>query len=157
MGNSEIQNVDSGVEWNSSRWGRYLSIRSAVPSTVAVKLVGLLSVVKPLNKLFSVTIACFCFSISFCCFFPLLLLTITLKNDIFNITFLYDSESFLHPQHILEVCQSVIETRWNNAIEISEKCWKRPLTKNVDTKTVRHFEENNYQGDDLHANHNKND
>ena len=27
--------------------------------------------------------------------------------------------------------------------------------KNEDTKAVRHFEENNYQGDDLHANRNK--
>ena len=27
----------------------------------------------------------------------------------------------------------------------------RPLSKNEDTKAVCHFEENNYNGDDLHA------
>ena len=32
---------------------------------------------------------------------------------------------------------------------------KCPLSKNEDTKAVRHSEENNYQGNDLHANHNK--
>ena len=34
---------------------------------------------------------------------------------------------------------------------MSEKCRKRPLSKNEDTKTVRLFEENNYDGDDLHV------
>ena len=34
---------------------------------------------------------------------------------------------------------------------MSEKCRKRPLSKNEDTKAVRHFEENNYCGDDLHT------
>ena len=38
---------------------------------------------------------------------------------------------------------------------MSEKSWKSPLSKNEDTDVVHHFEENNYQGDDLHANHNK--
>ena len=38
---------------------------------------------------------------------------------------------------------------------MSEKCRKRPLSKNEDTKAVHHFEENNYDGDDLHANSNK--
>ena len=35
---------------------------------------------------------------------------------------------------------------------MSEKWRKHSLSKNEDIKTVRHFEENNYQGDDLHAN-----
>ena len=120
MGNSEIQNVDSGVEWNSSRWGRYLSIRSAVPSTVAVKLVGLLSVVKPLNKLFSVTITCCRFSVSSCYFFSQLLLTITRTEDISNITFLCYSESSLHLKHILEVYWSVSEIPRSNVIQMPE-------------------------------------
>ena len=30
-----------------------------------------------------------------------------------------------------------------------------PPIKNDDTKAVLHFEENNYQGNDLHANRNK--
>ena len=34
---------------------------------------------------------------------------------------------------------------------MSEKCRKCPLSKNRDTKVVRHLEENNYDGDDLHA------
>ena len=34
---------------------------------------------------------------------------------------------------------------------MSEKCRKRPVAKNEDTKAVRHFEENNYDDDDLHA------
>ena len=38
------------------------------------------------------------------------------------------------------------------SFEISEKCRKRPLSKNENTKAVRHFEENNYQPDDLHLN-----
>ena len=90
----------------------------------------------------------------FCSMFThtLLLLTITRKDDIFNITFLCDSVSSLHNYHILEVCWSVIEIPRSNVIQISEKCWKRPLSKNVDPKAVRHFEENNYQGDDLHLN-----
>ena len=37
---------------------------------------------------------------------------------------------------------------------MAEKCRKLPLSKNEDTKAVRHFEENNYQGNDLHANRN---
>ena len=41
-----------------------------------------------------------------------------------------------------------------NVIQMLEKCWMRPLSKNVDAKAVRHFEENNLQGDDLHANRN---
>ena len=43
----------------------------------------------------------------------------------------------------------------NNVIQMLEKCWKHPVSKNVDTKAVRHFEENNYQGEDLHAISNK--
>ena len=43
----------------------------------------------------------------------------------------------------------------NIVIQMFEKCRKRPLSKNEDTKAVRHFEENNHQGDDLHANRNK--
>ena len=35
-----------------------------------------------------------------------------------------------------------------------EKSRKGPLSKNEDTKAVRHFEENYYQGDDLHASRN---
>ena len=38
---------------------------------------------------------------------------------------------------------------------MSKECWKIPLSKNEDTKAVRYFEENNYKGDDLHANRNK--
>ena len=38
---------------------------------------------------------------------------------------------------------------------MSEKHLKRPVSKNEDTKTVRHFEENNHQADDLYANRNK--
>ena len=38
---------------------------------------------------------------------------------------------------------------------MSEKYWKRPLSNNEDTKTVRHFEEDNYQGNELQANRNK--
>ena len=37
--------LDSGVAWNSSRCGRFLDGRSTEPSTVAVKLSGLLSIV----------------------------------------------------------------------------------------------------------------
>ena len=44
------------------------------------------SVVKPLNKLFSAAITSCCFSVPFCCFFLLLLLTMTRKDGIFNIT-----------------------------------------------------------------------
>ena len=33
--------------------------------------------------------------------------------------------------------------------------WKRPLSKNEDTKAESHFEENNYQQDDLQTNRNK--
>ena len=33
----------------------------------------------------------------------------------------------------------------SNVIQMSEKCWKRRLSKNEDTKAVRHFEENDYQ------------
>ena len=38
---------------------------------------------------------------------------------------------------------------------MSQKFQKHPLSKNEDTKAIRHFEENNYEGDDLHANRNK--
>ena len=38
---------------------------------------------------------------------------------------------------------------------MSERCWKCPMSKNEDRKAVRHFEENNHQWDDLHANRNK--
>ena len=38
-----------------------------------------------------------------------------------------------------------------------EKCQKRPLSKNENTKAIRYFEANNYQEDDLHANRNKTD
>ena len=40
-------------------------------------------------------------------------------------------------------------------IEMSEACRMRPLLKNKDTKAAGHFEVNNYQGDDVHANCNK--
>ena len=39
----------------------------------------------------------------------------------------------------------------NTAIQILEA----PSIKNEDTKAVRHFEENKYQGNDLHANCNE--
>ena len=38
---------------------------------------------------------------------------------------------------------------------MSEKCQKHPQSKNEDTKAVYHFEENNYQVNDLQANRNK--
>ena len=79
------------------------------------------------------------------------------KKDISNVTFLCDSESSFQPQDFLEVCWSVSETFRSNVIRMSEKYWKRPLLKNEDTKAVRHFEENNYQGDEIHANRNKTD
>ena len=41
------------------------------------------------------------------------------------------------------------------ATEMSEKCRKRPLLKNEDTKVLRHSEEYNYQRNDLHAIRNK--
>ena len=34
---------------------------------------------------------------------------------------------------------------------MSEKFRKLPLSENEDIKAVRHFEENNYDGDDLHS------
>ena len=39
----------------------------------------------------------------------------------------------------------------NHPREIPLKCRKRRLSKNEDAKAVRHFKENNDQGDDLHA------
>ena len=47
---------------------------------------------------------------------------------------------------------------WKNVglvVNAQEKCWKRPLSKNEDTKAVHHFEENNYIEDNLHENRNK--
>ena len=38
---------------------------------------------------------------------------------------------------------TVREKPRNSVIQISEKCRKRPLSKNEDIKAVRHFEENN--------------
>ena len=52
---------------------------------------------KTFKKMFSVTITWCCFSFSPCCFFPLLLLTITLKENIFIVTFLCHSESSCIP------------------------------------------------------------
>ena len=46
--------LDSGIAWNSSRCGRFLAGRSAAPSTIAVKLTGLLSAVNS-NTFFSKT------------------------------------------------------------------------------------------------------
>ena len=37
--------LDSGVAWNSSRCRRFLDGRSAAPSTIIVKLAGLLSII----------------------------------------------------------------------------------------------------------------
>ena len=62
----------------------------------------------------------------------------------------------LHPKYFLEVCWSGSKTPKRNAVEMSEKCRKRPLSKNEDTKAVHHFKNNKYDGDDLHANSNKN-
>ena len=38
---------------------------------------------------------------------------------------------------------------------MSEKRPKRPVSKNEETKALNHFEDNNYQENDLHANRNK--
>ena len=46
-----------------------------------------------LNKLFSVASTYCCFSVSSRCCFPLLLLTITCREDVCKVTFLYDPES----------------------------------------------------------------
>ena len=81
----------------------------------------------------------------------------TRKEDISSVILLRDAEFSLHTLHILEICWCVSETPRSNVIQMSEKCRKRPMSKNEDTKAVRHFEENNYQEDDLHANHNKTD
>ena len=69
--------LGSGVAWKYSRCGRFLAGKFAAPSAVAVKLAGFFwsqfqtpSEVKPLNKLFSVTIMSCCSSVSSCCFFP---------------------------------------------------------------------------------------
>ena len=40
---------------------------------------------------------------------------------------------------------------------MSEKCRKRPLSKNEEIIAVRHYQENNYQGDELHSNCKKTD
>ena len=55
----------------------------------------------------------------------------------------------------MEVCWSVNEKSRSNVIQILEKYGKRPLSKNENTEAVRHFEENDYQGEILHANRNK--
>ena len=77
------------------------------------------------------------------------------KKDISYVTILCDSECSLHPKHFFEDYCSVCETSRGNVSQMLEKCRKCPLSKNEDTNVVRHFEENNYQGDDLHANSNK--
>ena len=38
---------------------------------------------------------------------------------------------------------------------MSEKCWKLYLWEKGDTKAVRQFQENNYQGDEPYTNRNK--
>ena len=87
---SILAKPESGVIWNSSRCGRFLAGRFATPSTVTVKIAGLLPMVisntfcTPLNKLFSIPITCCGFSVSFCCLCPQLLLNITSREDIFN-------------------------------------------------------------------------
>ena len=86
--------------------------------------------------------------------FYLPLLTKIPKKGIPNVTFLCDSKSSLHPIHFLEIFWSGSKTRRSNAIEMSEKYQKRPLSKNEDTTAVRHFEESNFQGDNPHANSN---
>ena len=53
-------------------------------------------VVKPLNKLFSVTETCCGFSVSSCWFFSLLLWIITRKKTYFGVTLLCDSVPSLH-------------------------------------------------------------
>ena len=45
----------------------------------------------------------------------------------------------------------VVKNPGKSVIEMSEECRKRPLSKNEGTKPVRHFQENNYQEDDLHV------
>ena len=55
----------------------------------------------------------------------------------------------------LEECWSDSKTLKRNAVEMSEKCRKHPLSQNKDIKAVHHFEENNYDGDDVHASRNK--
>ena len=57
----------------------------------------------------------------------------------------------------MEVRWSVREKSRINVIQMSEKCRKRPLLKKEVTKAVHQLDENNYQGDEIHANRKKND
>ena len=115
------------------------------------------SAAKFLNILFSSLITCCYLSVSSCCFFLQLLLTINRKEDIFNVKFLFDSESYLCIPNTSGKFVGLLKKTRSNIIQMLEKYLKSRLTKNEDNKAALHFEENNYQGDDLHANCNKTD
>ena len=75
----------------------------------------------------------------------------THKKGISNVTFLCDSELSMHPNTYWKYIGLVV----NHSGVMSLKCRRPPQSENEDTKAVRHFEKNNYQGDELHANRNK--